>query len=840
MKKNPFPPLPTLFAALVYGALALPTVVAAAPPTRALVFVDDAARAGLTADAVALSTRAAVRVLPGAIEVDAAVASRLAERALRVVELPDPFRVRLRDGEVDLRRRAVDPATLPAQPVPLIVAFHGVLDARRVAALEATGATLAGYLPPSAFLVRAGAAGAAAIASLDGVAAIAELEAEWKISRRIPPGPAPAEVEIVVFPGADADVVVATAAAGLGSAVASFTVADRTIVKATLDIAGIEAVAALPEVEMLDAVGVGGFFNNEIRVLMQTEKAHFQANQAFYNPIYGIGVWGDNQIVTIADTGILAGHEVFAAPSKLLANYAVPGTCATTGDAFDHGTGVAATLLGDKIGGSGLHGTANDLDGLSLRSDLIVQDIEDGMATFCPPNDYLLDLFYPAWSVGSMVHSNSWGHWAIQPNPQGTYSWRSQAIDWYLHHPVVREQSVVFAAGNAGATWDALATYTPYSLSDEAHAKNAVVVGGTLNGPARGIMYRWSSRGPTDDCLGTPCPGIPRVKPDVLAPASLVVDTATAAGPTVYTGAYSGTSYSAPAVAGAAALVRDYFAQGIYPVNASDPPLGGPPSSALVKAMLVNATVPIYDPTGYLGNPLVPTVPNDAYPNYDQGYGRPALDNVLDPAGYRKLKAFEDATTSVVTGDTWSRVVSFKQKWGASCNNLRVTLVWNDKEASLAAGPKLVNDLDLEMTFQGRVYRGNHRLTGGAVFDGVNNVEDVFLPMPPQPLGLLHQPVVRVYGASVPAGPQPFAVVATYGACFDNIPCPPPPVAGGCYRGPGDTVPGSSWTPPVPGCDDQTYSTGEFDGSESPFPFCKPPTIVIGDVEPALVEPAGH
>jgi hypothetical protein len=290
-------------------------------------------------------------------------------------------------------------------------------------------------------------------------------------------------------------------------------------------------------------------------------------------------------------------------------------------------------------------------------------------------------------------------------------------------------------------------------------------------------------------------------------------------------------------VAGAAALVRDYFAQGIYPVNASDPPLGGPASSALVKAMLVNATVPIYDPSGYLGNSLIPNVPSDAYPNYDQGYGRPALDNVLDPAGYRKLKAFEDDSTSVVTGDVWSRVVSFKETWGATCNVLRVTLVWNDKEASLAAGPKLVNDLDLEVTFQGKVWRGNHRLTGGAVFDGVNNVEDVFVPMRQQALGILHQPVVRVYGTSVPSGPQPFAVVVTYGTCFDNIPCPPPPVAGGCYRGPGDVVPGSTWTPPVPACDDQIYSTGELDGSESPYPFCEPPPIVIGVPVPYPVEP---
>ncbi len=818
--------------------------------SKALVFIDQDSRAALASEAARLSERAAVRELPEAIEVDAAVAQRFADQGFRVVYLPDPHRLALRDGTVDLRHHAVDPAKLPDEPVPLVVAFQGAPVADRTGRLEAAGASIVGHLPPSAYLVRADKDAAEAITALEGFATMATFEQEWKVSDRVPPGPTPTPVEVVVFSGADTDAVLEVALEFDPDA-ESFPVADRSIVTATLGPEGIAAVAELDEVEMVDAAAVGGFFNNEIRVVMQTEKAHFQANQAFYNPIYGIGVWGDDEIVTIADTGILAGHEVFNRPSKVLYNYAVPGTCATTGDAFDHGTGVAATLLGDKLGASGLYDTANDFDGVSLSSDLIVQDIQAGPTTFCPPADYPLDLFYPAWQVGSMVHSNSWGHWAEQPNPQGTYSWRSQAIDWYLHHPVVRQQAVIFAAGNAGATWDGQATYTPYSLSDEAHAKNAIVVGGTRNGNARDFVYTFSSRGPTDDCLGVPCLDsdgnelIPRVKPDVLAPAAFEVDTATTAGSSRYTNAYSGTSYSAPGVAGAASLVRDYFGQGIYPVSPSDPPLGGPASSALVKAMLVNATVPIYDPSGYLGNPLVSTVPADAYPNYDQGYGRPALDNVLDPAGYRKLKAFEDNTcddgslccdsdsTCAETGDVWSRVVPFREIWGATCNTLRVTLVWNDKEASLAAGPKLVNDLDLEVTFQGQVWRGNHLLTGGAAFDRINNVEDVFVPLDQQSLGTLHQPVVRVYGTSVPSGPQPFAVVATYGTCFDNIPCPPPPVVGGCYRGPGDVVPGSGWSPPVPGCDDQIYSMGEFDGEDEPYPFCEPPDGIEPAPEPS-------
>lgn len=819
--------LPPLLALLA----ALPA--AAAPGGKALLFVGPEQKAALAGEA--RRQGATVRELPGALELDAAIAAGLAGRALRYELLPDPFKVELATGQIDLRSRRLDLAKVPeAVPVPLIVAWDGVPDAGFVGRLAATGAIPVGSLPPSAYLVRADAAAARRLADLPQVAALGALAPAYKIAPRLAEEPEAAEAEIVLFEGAGGDEVQAMLEE-MGIEFTSEKVDGRVIVFATLPADARDKVAGLPAVEAIDAGAEAQLYNNEVRVVMQTDKTHYLGNQGFYNPVYAIGVWGASQVVTAADTG-LDPHEVFNAAGKVISNV-VAGSCVTVAaDTANHGTGVAATLLGDKISASAVFGTANDLDGLSLRSRLMMQDIEEG-GSLCPFNDYVGTLFKPALAAGSRVHTNSWGHNALPNSPMaGSYSWRSQMIDKYLSQPGNREQSVLFAAGNAGWKWPPLSGYQAFTLSDEAHSKNAVVVGGSQNGDNRDRMYRYSSRGPTNDCQGVACGVTPqRVKPDVVAPADLRVDTADNWTPTSYSN-FSGTSIAAPAVAGAAAMIRDYFAQGKYPNDPTDPPLGGPPSSALVKAMLVNATVPLYDSSAYLGN-LAQGLAANAYPNYDQGYGRPVLDNVLEPAGYRKLKVFEDATTVSRTGDLWTRTLTIPQAWGATCNNLRVTLAWNDPAATLAAGLKLVDNLDLEVIFNGVTARGNHRLTGGG-WDKVNNVEDVFLPQGYFAPFSLHTLTIRVYGRNVPAGRQPWALVLTYGACSDNVPCPPPPVGPGCYRGPGDVVPGSTWLPPLPGCFTQIYHLTEYNASVPRYPFCADPTPQPVPTAPVPTPPA--
>ena len=55
----------------------------------------------------------------------------------------------------------------------------------------------------------------------------------------------------------------------------------------------------------------------------------------------------------------------------------------------------------------------------------------------------------------------------------------------------------------------------------------------------------------------------------------------------------SGTSFAAPAVAGIAALVRQYYTEGWYPSGARQPHHAFTPSGALLKATLINGTVDV-------------------------------------------------------------------------------------------------------------------------------------------------------------------------------------------------------------------------------------------------------
>src|SRR5439155_18587326 len=86
-----------------------------------------------------------------------------------------------------------------------------------------------------------------------------------------------------------------------------------------------------------------------------------------------------------------------------------------------------------------------------------------------------------------------------------------------------------------------------------------------------------------------------------------------------------GTSWSAPTIAGAAALVRQYYTDGFYPTGVATPANAFMPSAALLKATLIAAARPV--PLRNLG--VGRDIASEPTPSNEQGFGFPILDDAL-------------------------------------------------------------------------------------------------------------------------------------------------------------------------------------------------------------------
>ena len=141
-----------------------------------------------------------------------------------------------------------------------------------------------------------------------------------------------------------------------------------------------------------------------------------------------------------------------------------------------------------------------------------------------------------------------------------------------------------------------------------------------------------------------------------------------------------GTSMSTPLVAGAAALVREYF------MNEQEEP----PSAALIKATLLNGAVDMSP--GQYGTGDMQEIPGPPVPNNVEGWGRLSVENSLYPEAPRDVR-FVDEKIGVITGQKHPMGFWLRD----DTQPLKVTLAWNDYPGSPVAGGGLVNDLDLRL-----------------------------------------------------------------------------------------------------------------------------------------------
>ena len=342
-------------------------------------------------------------------------------------------------------------------------------------------------------------------------------------------------------------------------------------------------------------------------------------------------------------------------------------------------------------------------------------------------------LISEAYRDGARVTSNSWG--AIF----NSYTIESQEYDLRVRDAAPsqagnQEMSICFAAGNAGPN---------RAIGSPGTAKNVISVAASENSRKDGIdgcgvkdseadnamdMASFSSGGPLEDG---------RIKPDITAPGTHIQGAASQhpdfdgsgvcgqdfdkpyfpVGQTLYTWS-SGTSHSTPQVAGAAALARQYFLD-----------RGEDPSAALIKALLVSTTTYMTG-EGAGGN----------LPHARQGWGLMNLNRAFDGAS----KVLVNQTTTLTdSGQEFVLTGEVKD----SSQPFRVTLAWSDAPGFSGFAP-WVNDLDLEVSINGQVYRGNNfagqESQDGGVADSKNNVEAVWLPA-----GTVGTFVVRVRASNI-------------------------------------------------------------------------------------------
>ncbi|MCS6843471.1 MAG: S8 family serine peptidase, partial [Caldilineales bacterium] len=323
---------------------------------------------------------------------------------------------------------------------------------------------------------------------------------------------------------------------------------------------------------------------------------------------------------------------------------------------------------------------------------------------------------------GALISTNSWGCSGCA----GTYDTSSQAYDAGVRDADTSEagnqqMTFVFSAGNSGSSANTIGT--------PGNGKNVLTVGASENRRPSDENGSWSDGcgiGPSgaDNAMDVisfssrgPAPG-GRAKPETIAPGTHVQGTASThpsydgtgvcdkyrpSGQTVFA-ASSGTSHSAPAVAGVTSLYH-YWLRTTHGV--------ADPTPALIKAYVI--AHPTY---------LTGVGANDTLPSNSQGYGMPNLELAFDStprALVNQTVLFDNS------GETWT--------WTGSVADpskpLRIVLAYTDAPGNTGTSPQ-VNNLNLTAVVNGVTYLGN-RFSGrwsvsGGTADNANNYEAIFLP----------------------------------------------------------------------------------------------------------------
>lgn len=650
------------------------------------------------------------------------------------VTAPDRFTVAFPGERVRTEGRAIARLSALAEGVladgvgakRFVIQLDGPITPGRRLALENAGLRLGDYLPANAYVV-----------TIDPRARMAELDAidfvqwgeamrpEWKMDTRIGTRPyvSPERIEIAtrgevalwahLYEGEGGVDVQAAIGALEGVRVLSTSEeAGHTIVAVTAPPDAARKIAAINAVSYVEEAPEATLRNSTSRTIVQS-------GAVGPTPFYDRGITGVGQVVGLIDSRMDLNHCSFkdtVAPGPT--HRKVLAFNASSGSAASHGTHTAGTLAGDNGDLTDTRGVAY---GAKMVFNLTPSDVSTGTTFLSRLNQH--------HTQGARVHSNSWG--ADNRTDYNGWSW---AIDRFSRD---NEDSVVaFAVTNQSLL------YTPEN------AKSCLAVGASQDNTS--INNHCSGgQGPTADG---------RRKPETYAPGCST--SSSSSGTTCGLRSLTGTSMACPAVTGAAALFRQYFTDGFYPSGAAVLSDAFTPTGALVRAMVINASV---DMTGISG-----------YPSNREGWGRLVGDVSAHFAGDARGLIVHDirnsSPESLSTGGSheWTFNVD------GSSEQLRVTMTFTDVPATLGATFVPVNNIDLEVIAPdgSTVYKGNNFNTStgvsvaGGSADAINSTEQVHVTNPPA-----GQWTVRVLGTAVNQETQGFGLVITGDVSEAGVAC---------------------------------------------------------------------
>ena len=626
-----------------------------------------------------------------------------------------------------------------------IVQFNGPVEASWKQRIEHVGGHIHGYIPHHALSVTLDARAAKRLSHDSFVRAIFPYIADYKIqpflqyltSLNDPSLPEKFSVTLSTYRPGDVDAVTrflfekSIAVEGIGSG------ARWGWIRARIPLHALNEIAANDQVQWVEEFVPPRIVNDQSVI-----GTHLNVTNVWS----ARGLTGAGQIIGHADTGLDVGntnsiHPDFA--GRIVAAFAL-GRTDTWNDPDGHGTHTAGSILGNGAASSG------QFRGVAYEAGLVHQSVLDsGGGLGGLPVD-LNDLFLQAYNQGARIHADSWGS-----SVYGFYTGDSRQADEFMwDYP---EMLLVFAAGNDG--WDSGdGIINPDSIGSPATAKNILSVGasesgrepgsGGLSSRTWGSLWPWdysaspiyedyvsqsydltnqgmaafSSRGPSDDN---------RIKPEVVAPGTDIISTRSQqSGAGLLWGAHpnsqysfsGGTSMSTPLVAGAAALVRQYFAE-YKDYNT--------PSAALIKAALMHGARTLTP--GQYGAGAYREIPPDR-PNAVEGFGQVDVEGTLFPSSAAWFYADEK-------GGLANPEDAAEHVFYAQTGTVKITMNYTDFPATAGSGIKLVNDLDLIVDAEARRDRRNP-------FE--HAVLNVMTP------GFY---TARVEAINIPNGPQPYAMV---------------------------------------------------------------------------------